>query len=94
MWRRHSAKAKLEYRLRPGWEASKADCVLEYWMEDLSALQALEMDPEWASKAVKDHEKWCKFSRSEVHIGHDVTHLRKTGEIANLPERPAPSSQS
>lgn len=81
-------------QLEPGWEVSKADCVLEYWMEDLNALQMLVMNPEWASKAIKDHDKWCDIARAEVHIGHDVTCLRKIGEVVNLPKKPAPSSQS
>ncbi|XXH05459.1 hypothetical protein Hte_011886 [Hypoxylon texense] len=69
-------------RVRPTWEVSKADFVLEYWMPDLGCLRTLVMDPDWAEGAVKDQDNWLDMSKSTVHIGHDMTYL-ENGKVVN-----------
>ncbi|KAI4861085.1 hypothetical protein F4820DRAFT_434706 [Hypoxylon rubiginosum] len=69
-------------RVRPTWEVSKADFVLEYWMPDLTCLKSLVMDPEWVGGAVRDQDDWIDMSKSTVHIGYDTTYL-ENGKILN-----------
>ncbi|KAI1392919.1 uncharacterized protein F4822DRAFT_426120 [Hypoxylon trugodes] len=70
-------------KIRPGWEVSKADLVLEYWMPDLSCLNSLIEDPDWNGKAVKGQEDWLDMSRSTIHIGYETTYL-EDGNVVNL----------
>lgn len=71
-------------KYRPNWDVGDFDCILEYWFYDIKALENMVADPDWASKAVKDEDKWCDLSKSTVHIGYDTPFLLETGEIVNL----------
>lgn len=73
-------------KYRPTWDVGDFDCILEYWFYDIKALENMVADPDRASKAVKDEDKWCDLSRSTVHIGYDTPFLLETGETVNLGE--------
>ncbi|KAI0178958.1 hypothetical protein GGR52DRAFT_569863 [Hypoxylon sp. FL1284] len=70
------------HKVRPTWEVSQADFVLEYWMPDMDCFRKLVMDSEWVEGAAKDWDDWLDMSRSTVHIGYDTTYLEK-GVIVN-----------
>ncbi|KAI6085820.1 hypothetical protein F4821DRAFT_239661 [Hypoxylon rubiginosum] len=63
------------HRVRPTWEISKADFVVEYWMPSLECFKKLVSDPEWLEGAAKDQDNYLDMSRSTVHIGEEVTYL-------------------
>lgn len=70
-------------KVRPTWEVSKADFVLEYWLPDMGCLKNLIADPEWNESAVKGQDDWLDMSKSTIHIGYDTTYL-EDGNILNV----------
>lgn len=71
------------HKIRPTWEVSKADLVLEYWMPELSCLYGLVSDAEWNEKALKGQDQWLDMSRSTTHITNEETYL-EGGNILKL----------
>ncbi|KAI0023525.1 hypothetical protein F4780DRAFT_53438 [Xylariomycetidae sp. FL0641] len=72
-------------KIRPGWEFADYDCVIEYTLPSMQAIQNVISDPEWAN-AVKDQDEWVEGSKALVSLGHWTPYLLETGEVVNVPK--------
>ncbi|KAI1387157.1 uncharacterized protein F4822DRAFT_405627 [Hypoxylon trugodes] len=73
-------------QIRPTWEISKADLVLEYWMPSLDCLKNLVTDPEWNEMAADGEANWIDMSRSTIHVGYETAHL-ENGNFFDFAEK-------
>ncbi|RYO89448.1 hypothetical protein DL766_003338 [Monosporascus sp. MC13-8B] len=72
-------------KFRPSWDFADFDCVLEYTIPDLQAINKVLSDPDWQA-AVKDRDDWVDTSKALVSLGYHTPYLLETGEVVNMPK--------
>ena len=70
--------------IRPTWDVADYDCVIEYIVPDMQAIQNVMTDPDWQT-SVKDQDQWVDVPKALVSLGHHVPYLVE-GEVVNMPK--------
>jgi hypothetical protein len=70
-------------KMRPTWEFADFDCVIEYTLPGVEAIQKVMADPDWPA-AIKDQDDWVDTERALVSLGYNTPYLLETGEIVNM----------